>query len=159
MSVIRPKLPEDPIRYDPAAAFAAGTVSRPAVEGLAGRLDAARAEAVASAVVDQPDRLLTDYGTKRPESELFAILRSARRIRDAVDRGVARVEEALTSALDRAGDAGHQFASPRRDLARALLQNFLGVLMLARCGHGNLEPSVSVMLDALLGPQSHVAMK
>ena len=88
MSVIRPKLPEDPIRYDPAAAFAAGTVSRPAVEGLAGRLDAARAEAVESAVVDQPDRLLTDYGTKRPESELFAILRSARRIRDAVDRVV-----------------------------------------------------------------------
>ncbi len=74
-------------------------------------------------------------------------------IRDAVDRGVARVEEALCSALDRAQAGGRQFASPHRDLARALLQNFLGVLMLARCGHGNLEPSVSVMLDALLGPE------
>ncbi|MBU6309487.1 MAG: glucose-6-phosphate isomerase [Planctomycetes bacterium] len=88
MSVIRPKLPEDPIRYEPAAAFAADAAARPVFEALAGRLDAARAEAVESAVVDQPDRLLADYGTKRPESELFAILRAARRIRDAVDRVV-----------------------------------------------------------------------
>lgn len=73
-------------------------------------------------------------------------------IREAVDRGVARVEEALCAALDRAHAAGHEFTSPHRELARALLQGFLGVLMLARCGHGNLEPSVSVMLDALLGP-------
>lgn len=73
-------------------------------------------------------------------------------IRDAVDRGVVRVEDALCSALDRAADAGNQFASPHRDLARALLQNFLGLLMLARCGYRNLEPGVSVMLDALLGP-------
>lgn len=73
-------------------------------------------------------------------------------IREAVDRGVARVEEALGAALDRAHAAGHEFAAPHRELARALLQGFLGVLMLARCGYGNLEPSVSVMLDALLGP-------
>ena len=77
-------------------------------------------------------------------------------IRDAVDRGVTRVEDALCSALDRAGHAGHQFASPHRDIARALLQNFLGVLMLTRCGHRDLEPSVSVMLDALLaGDRKH----
>ena len=88
MSVIRPKLPADPIGYDPAAAFAAGTVSRQAVEGLAGRLDAARSEVLESAFVDLPDRLLADYGTKRPESELYAMLRTARRIRDAVDRVV-----------------------------------------------------------------------
>jgi len=73
-------------------------------------------------------------------------------IRDAVDRGIVRVEEALCSALDRAGDAGHRFTSPHRDLALALLQHFLGLLMLARCGYRDLEPSVSVMLDALLGP-------
>jgi AcrR family transcriptional regulator len=73
-------------------------------------------------------------------------------IRDAVDRGVARVEEALCSALGRAADAGHQFASPHRDLARALLQHFLGLLMMARCGYRDLEPSASLMLDALLGP-------
>lgn len=73
-------------------------------------------------------------------------------IRDAVDRGIVRVEAALCSALDRAADAGHPFDSPHHDLARALLQHFLGLLMLARCGYRNLEPSVSVMLDALLGP-------
>jgi len=73
-------------------------------------------------------------------------------IREAVDRGVARVEEALCAALDRAHAGGHEFASPHHELAKALLQGFLGVLMLARCGHGNLGPSVAVMLDALLGP-------
>lgn len=71
-------------------------------------------------------------------------------IRAAVDRGFVRVEDALCSALDRAGHGGHQFAAPHRDLARALLQNFLGVLVLARCGHRDLEPSVSLMIDALL---------
>ena len=71
-------------------------------------------------------------------------------IRDAVDRGVAKVEEALRAALDRAAAQGHQFTSPHQDLAWALLQNFLGVLMLVRCGHDHLEPSVTVMLDALL---------
>ena len=75
-------------------------------------------------------------------------------IRDAVDRGVAKVEEALRAALDRAAAQGHQFTSPRQDLAWALLQNFLGVLMLVRCGHDHLQPSVTVMLDALLGPTS-----
>lgn len=103
MSVVRPKPPEDPIRYDPAAVFAAGTVAAAAVAGLAGRLDAARAESLADldrwkgggakpgevldpAFIDLPDRLLADYTTKRPESELFAILQTARRIREAVDR-------------------------------------------------------------------------
>jgi glucose-6-phosphate isomerase len=103
MSVVRPKLSDDPIQYDPAAVFAAGTVSPAAVAGLAGRLDAARAESLADldrwrsggakpgesldpAFIDLPDRLLAAYGTTRPESELFAILRAARRIREAVDR-------------------------------------------------------------------------
>jgi glucose-6-phosphate isomerase len=103
MSVIRPKPPEDPIQYDPSAVFAAGTVSPASLDALAGRLDAARAasladlerwrgggaapgEALDPAFIDLPDRLLADYNTKRPESELFAILQAARRIRDAVDR-------------------------------------------------------------------------
>ena len=73
-------------------------------------------------------------------------------IRDAVNRGVSRVEEALCAALDRAADAGHHFASPHRDIAQALLQSFLGVLLLMRCGQDHLKPSVTVMLDALLGP-------
>ena len=71
-------------------------------------------------------------------------------IRDAVTRGFATVEEALRAALDRAVADGHQFASANHDLARALLQNFLGVLVLVRCGHDQLEPSMTVMLDALL---------
>jgi len=73
-------------------------------------------------------------------------------IRDAVDRGVAKVEEALRAALDRAADQGNRFTSPPHNLARALLQNFLGVLLLVRCGHDHLKPSVTVMLDAILRP-------
>lgn len=75
-------------------------------------------------------------------------------IHEAVNRGVVRVEDALCSALVRAAAGGHQFPSPHRDLAQALLQSFLGVLMLARCGHDRLEPSVTVMLDALLRPNT-----
>lgn len=72
-------------------------------------------------------------------------------IGDAVTRGFATVEKALLAALDRAAARGHRFDSPNHDLARALLQGFLGVLMLMRCGHDDLEPSVNVMLDSLLG--------
>ena len=96
MSVIRPKPPEDPLRHDPAAALAAGAIPREAVESLADRLAAVRSEvlhgagaaASAVAILGLPDRLLADYGTTRPQSELFAILREARRVREAVDRVV-----------------------------------------------------------------------
>lgn len=73
-------------------------------------------------------------------------------IRDAVTRGLTRVEEALLAALDRAVADGAQFGSPNPDLASALLQSFLGVLILMRCGHGQLESATIVALDALLGP-------
>ena len=102
MSVIRPKPPEDPLRYDPAAACANGTISWEAVAALADRLEAVRTEVLADAdrgpatggvapavaFLGLPDRLLADYGTTRPQSELFAILREARRVREAVDRVV-----------------------------------------------------------------------
>ena len=105
MSVIRPKPPEDPIHYDPAAVFATGGIAPSDVAGLAGALDTARSETLADvdrwrsggtkpgevldpAFIDLPERLLADYGTQRPGSELFAILQTARRIRDAVDRVV-----------------------------------------------------------------------
>ena len=105
MSVIRPKPPEDPLHYDPAGVFAAGGLSRSSLDGLAPRLERARqgsladldrwrsgsgadGEPVGPAFIDQPDRLLADYGTRRPESELFAVLTVARRIREAVDRVV-----------------------------------------------------------------------
>ena len=71
-------------------------------------------------------------------------------IRDAVDRGTARVREALLAALERATTQGLRFTAPHQDLAWALLQSYTGVLMLARCGQKNLQPSLTVMLDALL---------
>jgi glucose-6-phosphate isomerase len=105
MSVIRPKPPEDPLHYDPAGVLAAGGLSRSSLEGLVPRLEHARRESLADldrwrsgrgaegaplgpAFIDQPERLLADYGTRRPESELFAVLTVARRIREAVDRVV-----------------------------------------------------------------------
>jgi glucose-6-phosphate isomerase len=103
MSVVRPQPATDPIHYDPAAVLATGGISRADLDGLAGRLDAARTETLADvdrwrsggtrpgevldpAFIDLPDRLLADYQTSRTTSELFAILQTARRIRDAVDR-------------------------------------------------------------------------
>jgi glucose-6-phosphate isomerase len=105
MSVIRPKPPEDPIQYDPSAVFATGGISREGLASLSPRLDQARQETLTDidrfrtgktrpgevldpAFIDLPDRLLADYNTQRPESELFAILSTARRIREAVDRVV-----------------------------------------------------------------------
>ncbi|MFM8636052.1 MAG: glucose-6-phosphate isomerase [Planctomycetia bacterium] len=103
MSVVRPKPPEDPIHYDPAAVFATGCVARQDLDAMAPALDRARTESLADidrfrsgaaapgevldpAFIDLPERLLADYMTRRPESELFAILSAARRIREAVDR-------------------------------------------------------------------------
>jgi len=103
MSVVRPQPATDPIRYDPAAVLATGGISQSDLAALAGRLDAARTETLADigrwrsggtrpgevldpAFIDLPDRLLADYQTSRTTSELFAILQTARRIRDAVDR-------------------------------------------------------------------------
>jgi glucose-6-phosphate isomerase len=103
MSVVRPQPATDPIQYDPAAVLATGGISRADLDALAGRLDAARTDSLADvdrwrsggtrpgevldpAFIDLPDRLLADYQTSRTTSELFAILQTARRIRDAVDR-------------------------------------------------------------------------
>jgi glucose-6-phosphate isomerase len=103
MSVIRPTPPDDPIQYDPAAVFATGGLARSSLDALADGLDKARDEALGDvdrwraggtrpgevldpAFIDLPDRLLAAYTTQRPQSELFAILQTARRIREAVDR-------------------------------------------------------------------------
>ncbi|NBX30263.1 glucose-6-phosphate isomerase [bacterium] len=103
MSVVRPQPATDPIHYDPSAVLATGVISAADLAALAGRLDAARADSLADvdrwrsggtrpgevldpAFIDLPDRLLADYQTGRTTSELFAILQTARRIRDAVDR-------------------------------------------------------------------------
>ena len=103
MSVVRPKPPEDPIQYDPSAVFATGSIGETDLTALGGRLDAARRETLDDvarfaaggarsgevldpAFIDLPDRLLAAYHSVRPSSELFAILGTARRLREAVDR-------------------------------------------------------------------------
>jgi glucose-6-phosphate isomerase len=103
MSVVRPKPPEDPIQYDPSAVFATGSIGETDLTVLGGRLDAARRETLDDvarfaaggarsgevldpAFIDLPDRLLAAYHSVRPSSELFAILGTARRLREAVDR-------------------------------------------------------------------------
>jgi hypothetical protein len=101
MSVIRPRLPEDPIDYAPAAH--AAVFAGDACDVTADALTEARDAAGDDAVVRNPERLLADYngvsagqptGRTRATSELFAMLQAARRVRDAVDRMIV------------AGDAG-----------------------------------------------------
>lgn len=92
LSVIRPKPPEEPIGYDPGATTgglsAAPAARLDAIREALGAADAppGRPAPATAACIDLPDRLLADYGRERPASELFAILRAARRIRDTVDR-------------------------------------------------------------------------
>lgn len=104
MSVVRPKPPEDPISYDAAAVLATGGMTQADLDGLVEPLEAARRESLADlerwrsgnsgadpldpAFIDLPERLLAHYGTTRPESELFAILGAAKRLRETVDRVV-----------------------------------------------------------------------
>ncbi|MFN9369667.1 MAG: hypothetical protein ACK6CT_13040, partial [Planctomycetia bacterium] len=103
MSVIRPKPPVEPLHVAGAAAYAAGGHDG---ERLAPLLGAARADLLAAvdasrataedhagrpadaeaAGIDLPDRLLAAYTTSRPQSELYAILQAAHRMRDEVDR-------------------------------------------------------------------------
>ena len=104
MSNVRPTPPADPISYDATAVLATGGISQSDLDGLAEPLEQARLESLADldrwrsgqagsepldpAFIDLPERLLADYGTTRPESELFAILQTAKRLREAVDRVV-----------------------------------------------------------------------
>jgi glucose-6-phosphate isomerase len=80
MSVIRPRPPEEPLAYSVAGGPA--VADEPAAE-LAAVRDAMVAEPAGN---DLASRLLADYDTHRPASELFAILGRARTLRDAVDR-------------------------------------------------------------------------
>ncbi len=83
MSVIRPRPPEDPIVHE-----VVGPTGQPWKPGdLADSLDAIRCELVAAPEgLDLPRRLLEEYGIRRTESRLSAILAAARQIRDSVDR-------------------------------------------------------------------------
>lgn len=96
------------LRYDPRGAFLPRSgISRDDLAGLGGRLETARRETLAdvplfaaggslprskqpldSAFIDLPERLLTAYREQREASELGRILKTAARLRDAVDRVV-----------------------------------------------------------------------
>ena len=88
MSVIRPKLPEDPIAYEPAAAWMRRGSSSDRRDAAEAGLEESRKGLLSCADVVRPDQLLDAYNTGggRADSELFAILQAARRIRDTVDR-------------------------------------------------------------------------
>jgi glucose-6-phosphate isomerase len=88
MSVIRPKPPEDPIEYEPAAVATSGDRSRHSHDAGEAWLERARTDVLGAADAARPDRLLDAYNTGggRAASQLFAILQAARRIRDTVDR-------------------------------------------------------------------------
>jgi hypothetical protein len=80
MSVIRPRLPEESLAYH-------ATGGQDQALAAAARLTEIRDALVATpAGVDLAARMLADYDSRRPASDLFAILGTARRIRDAVDR-------------------------------------------------------------------------
>jgi len=88
MSVIRPKLPEDPIAHEPAAIFTVAGSSPDRRDAAEAGLEQARKDLLGCVDVVRPDELLDAYNTGggRADSELFAILQAARRIRDTVDR-------------------------------------------------------------------------
>ena len=88
MSVIRPKLPEDPIAYEPPAVLVPDGVSRDRLDVVAVQLEQAREAVLAAADFAWPEQLLDAYNTGggRAGSQLFRVLQAARRIRDTVDR-------------------------------------------------------------------------
>lgn len=73
-------------------------------------------------------------------------------IREAVARGSYEMESALAAALDRAAAQGHRFQCATDELALALTQSHVGLLVMMRSGREGLESTMAVILDALLGP-------
>jgi glucose-6-phosphate isomerase len=104
MSVIRPKPPEDPIAFDPGPLCAAIGLPAGAADPAAADLERSRDECLDMPLVHQPDRLLADYngtasGRTRATSELYGVLQTARRIRDAVDRVIVLADADTTQAV------------------------------------------------------------
>ncbi len=73
-------------------------------------------------------------------------------IREAVTRGFDEMESALIDALDRAAAQGHRFHCATDELARALIQSWVGLLVLMRSGRDGFDAAMAVTLDGLLGP-------
>lgn len=90
MSVIRPRLPADPIAFVPPP-------DRRPVDGQGGGCPGAAREVV-TAIIEAPERLLAEYRMERPESALYAIFQTARRLRDATDRVVVVADAGETAA-------------------------------------------------------------
>lgn len=88
VSVIRPKLPEDPIDYCPAACHGAAGLSTRSTDDPWADLDRVRSRLLADADIELPDTLLDAYNAAgmRAGSRLFGILQTARLLRDTVDR-------------------------------------------------------------------------
>ncbi len=103
MSVIRPKLPEDPIEYQPAAGFVlAGSSSDQCDAAEAGLerarknvLERARKDLLGGADVVRPDQLLDAYNVGGARAEMIAaapvidgvISEAARRLKSYVETG------------------------------------------------------------------------
>jgi hypothetical protein len=90
MSVIRPRLPADPITFTaaPIDGSADGSVDGSADRSLAtdGPPCSAAMRGALEPILAAPARLLADYRMERPESALYAIVQTARRLRDTTDR-------------------------------------------------------------------------
>ncbi len=106
MSAIRPRPPTDPVHHRPAARLTAPSAPwhvRWQTVLAAGEL--VRRDLLATARIPDADRLLAAYGTTRStalrrDSELFAILDAARRIRESVDRVVVVADCAERAAIE-----------------------------------------------------------
>lgn len=140
MSVIRPKPPEDPLHYDPAGLEAAAGLPVGGVARWAACLEPLRDAVLAAPGPGLPERLLADYTTAgdatgttgRAASELFAILRTARRVREAVDRvivagGGATAARAIVDACchpcHNELSRGERGGRPRLSFAPPLIDN------------------------------------
>ncbi len=101
MSVIRPRPPEEPLEYRvPDGPPPAGAAGADAAEEPAAKLAAIRAALVAEpGGLVLASRMLDAYDSARPTSELFAILGTARRLRDSVDRLVVLAGGGLGPAI------------------------------------------------------------
>jgi len=114
MSVIRPRPPEDPIAYEAGLPASGAALPRARLD----RLARARGDLAGSAAACLPDRLLEAYNTAgaRATSEIFAILQTARRILDAVDRVIVLGDaDDVLAARSILESCGHPF---HNELAR-----------------------------------------
>jgi glucose-6-phosphate isomerase len=136
MSVIRPKPPEDPIEYEPAAGFIFGGNSPDRRNAVEAGLEQVRRDVLGAGDAVRPDQLLEAYNTGggRAASHLFAVLQVARRIRDTVDRvivlgdrcgtlGARAIFESCAHPYHNELSRGERGGRPRLSFASSSLDN------------------------------------